>query len=79
MNICFGNYLKLFIKCYDRFSDRFSCERNTENNAMPNLYFNEESNYPEEKTCGNEVYYSNILYHRKKLNIHASAADLLHA
>ena len=30
-------------------------KKNTEN-AMSHLYFNEESDYSEENTCGNEVY-----------------------
>ena len=36
---------------------------------MSNLYFNEESDYPEETRCANEVFRSTILNHRKKLNI----------
>ena len=44
-------------------------ERNTENNTMSHLYFNEESDYSEENTCDNEVFHSTILHHRKKLNI----------
>ena len=48
---------------------------------MPHLYFNEESDYSEENTCDNEesdyseenkseneVFHSNNLHHRKKLN-----------
>ena len=45
---------------------------------MSHLYFNEESDYSEGNTCDNEVFRTTILQHRKKLNIHASAADLLH-
>ena len=45
---------------------------------MSNLYFDEESDCSEENTCENEVFRSTILNHRKKLNIHASGADLLH-
>ena len=45
---------------------------------MSHLYFNEESDYSEGNTCDNEVFRTTILQHRKKLNIRASAADLLH-
>ena len=38
----------------------------------------EESDYPEENTCDNEVFRSTILHHKKNKHIHASAADLLH-
>ena len=41
---------------------------------MSHLYFNEKSDYSEESTCDNEDFRSTILH----LNIHASAADLLH-
>ena len=33
------------------------------------LYFNEENDYCEENTSGNEVFRSNIFHHRKKLRI----------
>ena len=33
---------------------------------MSNLYFNEESDYPEKNTCDNEVFRSTILDHRMK-------------
>ena len=36
---------------------------------MSHLYFKEESDYPEENTCDDEVFRSTILHHRKKLNI----------
>ena len=39
------------------------------------LYFNEDSDYSDENACENKVCRST---YRKKLNIHASAADLLH-
>ena len=55
----------------------WSSERNTEN-TMSNLHFDEESDCSEENTCENEVFRSTILHHRKKLNIHAWGADLLH-
>ena len=46
---------------------------------MSDLYlFKKESDYSEENTCENEVLRSTILHQRKKLNIHASDADLLH-
>ena len=61
---------------YDRFSGiKFrSSDRNTEN-TMSHLYFNEDSDYSDENACENKVCRST---YRKKLNIHASAADLLH-
>ena len=39
---------------------------------MSHLYFNEESDYSKENACENEVFRSNILHHRKKLNIFTS-------
>ena len=45
---------------------------------MPRLYFNEASDYSEENTCENKVICSTILHHKKKLNIHVSAANVLH-
>ena len=57
---------------YDGFSDLikfWSSKRNTENDTMLHLHFNKESDFSEEKTCGNEVFHSTILHHRKKLNI----------
>ena len=36
---------------------------------MSDLPFNYPSDYSEENTCENEVFCSNILHHRKKLNI----------
>ena len=36
---------------------------------MSHLYFNEESDYSEEKTCDNEAFCSTIFYHTEKLNI----------
>ena len=42
---------------YDRFSG--ISERNTEK-TMLHLYFNEESDYSEENTCENEVFYSTV-------------------
>ena len=50
--------------CYEmpgRFSGIkfWSSERNTEN-AMPHLYFNEESGYSDENACENEVFCSVI-------------------
>ena len=45
---------------------------------MSHLYFNEESDYSEKNTCENEVFRTTMLHHRKKLNIHAAAADALH-
>ena len=36
---------------------------------MSNLYFNEEGNYSEENTCGNEEFRATILHHRQKLNV----------
>ena len=38
---------------------------------MTHSYFNEESDYSEENTYGNEVFCSTTLHHRKKLNISA--------
>ena len=71
MNICFKNcYLELVINIWS-FSGfiKFSFfQRNTEN-AMSDLPFNYPSDYSEENTCENEVFCSNILHHRKKLNI----------
>ena len=49
----------------------WSSERNTEN-TMSHLYLNEESDHSEENTCKNEVFWSSILHHRKKLNIRLS-------
>ena len=36
---------------------------------MSHLYFIEEKDYCEENMCGNEVFRSTILHHRKKLNV----------
>ena len=57
---------------YDHFSgfiEFLSSERNTENNMMSHLYFNEKSDYSEENTCDHEILLSIILHHRKKLTI----------
>ena len=42
---------------------------------MSHLYFNKESDYSEENTCGNEVFRSIIFHHRKKLNIRIGNLD----
>ena len=59
---------------YDRFSGirSWSSERITEN-TMSHLYSNEKSDCFKENT-----YEKSFAPHRKKLNIHVSAADLLH-
>ena len=46
---------------YDRFSGIkfWSTDRNTKN-TMSHLYFNEDSDCPEENTCENEVFRSTI-------------------
>ena len=46
-------------------------------NRMSRLYFNGKSYYSQENTCDNEVFQSTILDQRKKLNIHALAAEIL--
>ena len=62
---------------FQAFLNFWSSEKNTEN-MKSHLYFNEESDYCEENTSGNEVFRSNIFHHRKKLNIHGSAANVLY-
>ena len=47
---------------------RFDPVKNTENMMSP-LYFNDESDHSEENTCGNEVFRTTIIHHRKSLNI----------
>ena len=72
MNICFQNYWRLVIKCYDRFSGStklWSSEGNPENNTISNSYLNEESDYPEVNICDNKIFRSTILYQGKKVNI----------
>ena len=54
--------------CFSGFIKFWSNERSTEN-TMSHLYFNEESDCFKENTCDYEVFRSNILHDRKKLNI----------
>ena len=63
--------------CFSGFIKLWCSERNTEN-TMSHFHFDEESDYSKENACDNEVFRSTILCHRKKLNIHTSASDMLH-
>ena len=56
---------------YDRvsgFNKFWSSEKNTEN-MMSHLYFNEESDYPEQSICDSEDFCTTVLQHWKELNI----------